>query len=354
MGKSVFNIIQIQLILLLFCFLFSCSDEKVKTKIIPLTPHAAMQKFINMSPVKGAMYYAQNRNKYAFMDELYGDSILPVVGYCNYYELKKIAFILKNTPYSDVISNWRDISKKNYLISISKEVQANCALEKETFNKMILPAIEMDVDSMLEIDMTEIISKYSGGLFNYRKLIFFFGRDKKDFKKMFWDKFDRDKYIQHISDHIQTYLNLTSEKQNRYCEYITGKGFKESMSIDDPDMVVGLSRSSVRHVAKYTSGEKDAMVEDALKDWVAPMAIGTISGGLGTLYDIGSWAYDIKVSFDDVKAEKIDPDDMVRYVCANDVSYQLKNYYLNRCTYRVRKAIDKSNKRLLDKIKSEL
>jgi hypothetical protein len=309
-----------------------------------------MQKFIDLSPVEGAKFYATNRGKYNFLDSIYGNTILPIIKDCNYYELREIALLLKNTPFYESATRLYELSKKQYVLSISKEIQANCNLEKETFNKAILPSIEMDIDSMLEKDMKEILSKYSGGILNYRKLSFFFGRDKNDFKKMFWDKFDENKYIQHISKHIQAYLDLTSEKQNSFCKTITGLEFNEPMNISYPKLVVGLSKSSIKHVAKYTLGEKDEIVQDVLENWVAPIAIGAVSGGLGTIYDISSMAYDVKVSMDEVKAEKIDPDDMVRYVCANDISYQIKNFFLNICTTKVKKALNKSNKQLLNTI----
>ena len=68
------------------------------------------------------------------------------------------------------------------------------------------------------------------------------------------------------------------------------------------------------------------------------------------MYDIGTFAYDIKVTIDDIKEEKIEPDDMVVYVCNHDLSYQIDNYYLNKCIERVNAAIVDSNKRLTNEI----
>lgn len=339
---------------------FACSDNK-DMKVsddVPFTATVVMDTFVKMSPQEGARFYASNREEYPFLDTLYRDSVLPFVGYCDYYEMKQTARELAGTPYFDKVNGWLGKVRGEYLSTLSKEIQDNGKLQKEVFAKTVLPVIEMDVDSMLEEDIKDIIDDYAGGLFNWHKLAFIFGRNRDDFKDMFWDKFDVDKYTEHIEEHVKAYFDITLQQQNSYCKNITGKDFNEPMKIEYPEFMVGLSPRTLKHVQEYTHGETKEMTEEAIRDWVVPAALGLASGGtslpVNTIYGIGTLAYDIKVTIDDIKAQKLDNDDRLAYVCRNDVSFQIRDYYLDKWTAMVNKAIDENNKKLYEKISAEL
>ncbi len=186
----------------------------------------------------------------------------------------------------------------------------------------------MSIDSMLQEDVSDIMDDYAGGFLNYKKLIFFFGRNRNDFKKMFWEKFDTLKYQDQIRSYINNFFDNLNNEQNAYSIQMTGKAFKYNASISTPSFPVGLSQSTLRYVKKYTSKQKNEMVKEAVKDYVVPMAVSAVSGGLGTLYDIGNTAYDVNDVIKQIKNAKIDDDEMVKYICEHDVAYQIKNFYL--------------------------
>lgn len=334
--------------------MFACSDKKVVSENLPLTETAAMDTFVKLSPQEGARFYVANRDEYAFLNMLYIDSVLPFVSYCDYYEMKSTAKELAGTPCADTVNEWLGKVREEYLSTLSKEIHANGELQKKAFAETVLPAIEMDVDSMLEDDIKDIINDYAGGWFNWRKLFFFIGRGRNDFKGMFWEKFDTLKYTKHIEEHVKAYFDLTLQQQNSYCKNVIGKGFNEPMKIEYPNFVVGLSPRTMKHIETYTHGETEEMTEELVRDWVVPAALATMSGGISTIYDIGTFAYDIKVSIDDIKAPKLDNDDRLAYVCRNDVSFQIRGYYLDKWTAMVNRAIDENNRKLYNKIKSEL
>ena len=342
-GLVFFTIIVLSTII----FNVSCKNTPKEPE---LTPSLAMKKFLELTPVDGAKFYKEERNVHLFFDQLYGDSILPALQYCDYYEIKGVCSWLKNTPYYDDAFELYQLAKESYLKIISAEITQNIEYEQKVFKENILPAIELEIDSMLEIDVKRTMSEYAGGILNYKKLNFLFGRGKNDFKQMFWDKFDLEKYKEHISKHINSYLDTICNIQNKYCMEITGTPFDAKMSIDYPELKIGLSKSTLKHIQEYTSKQTDEIWVDIVKDWVAPTVLATASGGISTLYDIGTFAYDIKVTIDDIKEEKIEPDDMVVYVCNHDLSYQIDNYFLNKCIERVNAAIADSNKRLTNEI----
>lgn len=102
---------------------FACSDNK-DMKIdenVPFTATVAMDTFIKLSPQEGARFYTSNRDKYPFLDTLYRDSVLPFVGYCNFYEMKQTAKELAGTSYYDKVNEWLKKVRDEYLLSLSNE-----------------------------------------------------------------------------------------------------------------------------------------------------------------------------------------------------------------------------------------
>ena len=331
----------------------SCSNQD-DNKVVPLTEQSAMDSIIEKSPIDGAKFYITNRSGNAFFDRLYNDSIVPALRFCNYYELNEICGILKNTICYNRVYEFFKEKKEEYVSSVTLELKQNCEIEKAIFEKIIMPAIVMGVDSMLDEDIGAVFSKYAGGLLNYRKLHFLFGRDRNDFKDMFWEKLDTAKYQEHIRTYIQAYLDTINLKQKEYCLQIVNKEFNNKMILENPMMKIGLTSSTLKHIQKYTLGQKDEILEEAVKDYVVPLALAGVSGGVSTLYDIGSTVYDIKVTIDDIKKQNVNPDDMVKYVCAHDLSFQIENYYMPQCKDIVMGLIDDSNEKLLNYIISNL
>ena len=341
------------LCLIICCFpplLFPSCNSNKGPQSEELTPLLAMDYFLQLSPVEGAKYYKEQRIHHLFFDELYGDSIIPAFQYCNYYELKDICKWLKDTPYCDIAFQLLNDKKEEYSKYINDEIEEQIKNEQDVFKKCIFPAIELEIDSMLEKDIEKTMSKYAGGFLNYKKLTFLFGRGRNDFKQMFWNEFDLEKYRNHISKHIQAYLDTISKRHNEYCNNIVGCLFEEKIMMDSPELKIGLSKSTLTHIQDYTKKQTNEIWVDIIKDWVTPAILAGTTGGLSTLYDIGTFAYDVKVTFDDIKNEKIDPDDMVKYVCNHDLSYQIDNYYLNHCLEKVNLLIKESNHKLYNRI----
>lgn len=76
-------------LLVAFVFIFySCGDENKKVDIV-FTESMAMDSILKLNPEDGARFYKENRTKYVFFDDLYSDSVVPILASCNYYELKK-------------------------------------------------------------------------------------------------------------------------------------------------------------------------------------------------------------------------------------------------------------------------
>ena len=166
-----------------------------------------MTQFKELTPKEGAEYYMDNRDDYSFLDTLYRDSIMPAVLSCNYFDMDSVAHVLKGTTFEKGIQPVRDQKRNTLINQIEEELSSNSNKQCQAFQECYLPSLEMSIDSMLQEDVSDIMDDYAGGFLNYKKLSFFFGRNRNDFKKMFWEKFDTLKYQDQIKSYINNFFN---------------------------------------------------------------------------------------------------------------------------------------------------
>lgn len=330
------------------CFIIGCSPENVLTKC------SAMEKFRELSPKDGAEYYLQNHEQYSFLDTLYRDSIMPAVLQCNYFDLDSVRGVLFDTPFKAEIDPVYHQRKEQLLQQVKKEIEINANKQKKVFDKFYLPYLEMSIDSMIDEDVDNVMSKYAGGFLNFRKLAFFFGRGRNDFKQMFWEKFDTVRYQSKIKEYIYSFYGSVKLQQDEYCNSMTGTTFRCKMRVVTPPFKIGLTRSTLSYVKNYTSKQTSEMVGEAIKDYAIPLLLDVASGGAALVYDVGNTAYDVNDMVNELKNAKIDDDEMVKYICSHDLSYQIKNFYIALWTSQVYKEIDRSNNELFNYIQENL
>ena len=329
-------------------FIIGCSSEKT------LTTPEAMEKFRELSPKGGADYYLENREQYSFLDTLYQDSIMPAVLQCNYFDLDSVRDVLSDTPFKADIDPVYLQRRDQLLQQVEKELGLNATKQKKVFDKFYLPYLEMSIDSMIDEDVDKVMSKYAGGFLNFRKLAFFFGRGRNDFKQMFWEKFDTVRYQSKIKEYVYSFYDSVKVQQDEYCKGMTGSTFKCQMRVVAPSFRIGLTGSTLSYVKHYTSKQTSEMVGEAIKDYAVPLLLDVASGGAALVYDIGNTAYDVNEMVNEVKNMKVDDDEMVKYICSHDLSYQIRNYYIDLWTSQVYKEIDRSNKELFNYIQKNL
>lgn len=328
--------------IILFALLLACSgtEERILSKV------DAMAKFKELSPREGAEFYLENRSRYAFMDSLYRDSVMPAISQCNFFDLDSVRDVLSETNFVAIIEPLYQKRRKEVVSLVKLELEKNALKQIEIYDKHYLPSLEMSIDSMLDDDVERIMSKYAGGFLNYRKLAFLFGRGRKDFKEMFWEKFDTLRYQGKMNEYINSFFISVKGQQDAYCMDLTGLEFKDTMKVETPSLIIGLSQSTLSHVSKYTSQQSSEIIGEAVKDYAVPLLLGAVSGGVANLYDVGSTAYDINKIVNEVKNAKIDDDEMVKFICSHDLAYQIKNYYIGKWTSQVHNEINRSNEKL--------
>lgn len=347
----------------LFCFsiligLSSCSLNS-SSEEPNLTPEIAINQLAELSPTEGAQFFVNNREQYPFLDTLYVDNIVPIVGQCSFDTINAVKKCVEKTPADDALSPYYNETREDYLAGLNQEIKENAISQKKAFVDYIVPAMQVEIDSLLEVDMSEVMSKYSGGFMNWRKLKFWFGTGSDDFEKIWNENIDNDKYTECVAKYINTYLDsLAVQRNNYYNDIIENGDFESKTRISQATMDLLLAKKCVREVKKFTEKEKEEMTTSFLKDWVAPTILGVFTGGAGTAvswaYDAGNFLYDVKVTLDDIKSQKLDSDEVVKYACMENIGFQIRQAYLKYYTERVFRNIDENSDKLYNIISENL
>ena len=347
----------------LFCFsiligLSSCSLNSSSEEPY-LTPEIAINQLAELSPTEGAQFFVNNREQYPFLDTLYVDNIVPIVGQCSFDTINAVKKCVEKTPADDALSPYYNETREDYLAGLNQEIKENAISQKKAFVDYIVPAMQVEIDSLLEVDMSEVMSKYSGGFMNWRKLKFWFGTGSDDFEKIWNENIDNDKYTECVAKYINTYLDsLAVQRNNYYNDIIENGDFESETRISQATMDLLLAKKCVREVKKFTEKEKDEMTTSFLKDWVAPTILGVFSGGVGTVvswaYDAGNFLYDVKVTLDDIKSQKLDSEEVIKYACMENIGFQIRQAYLKYYTERVFRNIDENSDKLYNIISENL
>ena len=347
----------------LFCFsiligLSSCSLNS-SSEEPNLTPEIAINQLAELSPTEGAQFFVNNREQYPFLDTLYVDNIVPIVGQCSFDTINAVKKCVEKTPADDALSPYYNETREDYLAGLNQEIKENAISQKKAFVDYIVPAMQVEIDSLLEVDMSEVMSKYSGGFMNWRKLKFWFGTGSDDFEKIWNENIDNDKYTECVAKYINTYLDsLAVQRNNYYNDIIENGDFESETRISQATMDLLLAKKCVREVKKFTEKEKEEMTTSFLKDWVAPTILGVFTGGAGTAvswaYDAGNFLYDVKVTLDDIKSQKLDSDEVVKYACMENIGFQIRQAYLKYYTERVLRNIDENSDKLYNIISENL
>lgn len=214
---------------LLSC-VFICSSCSSSSSTEKLTKEDAINELSLLSPTQGAQYFVDNREDYPFLDTLYVDGVVPIVGSCSFDTIKAVINKVDDTPANSALLPYYKKSRAEYLKEIDQEVKENAMSQKKAFVECIVPAMQVEIDSLLDEDMEKVMDKYSGGIMNWRKLKFFFGTGSDDFIQIWKDNIDNDKYTECVATYINTYLDSVAVLRDNYYKDVVGNGKFDSES----------------------------------------------------------------------------------------------------------------------------
>ena len=104
----------------------SSSDEGPK-----LTPEDAINSLAELSPTAGAQFYVDNRNDFPFLDTLYVDNIVPIIGLCGFDTIKVVKERVENTPADDALEIFTKIRGRITLPVSTKKSRKTQSLRKK-------------------------------------------------------------------------------------------------------------------------------------------------------------------------------------------------------------------------------
>lgn len=312
----------------------------------------------NKTLKEGAYYYLQRRDKYDFFDELYCDSIVPIILEGNFADLKNVYDIVKDTPAGEILGPWYEEGKELFKEELFNKLDS-LSLESKLFFKSEMPSyLSLVIDSILEKDTHKIVEGYCGGVMNYKKLNLLFERDKN------FDKFaeytrkilTESNYESCLTDYCDSYVASIADMQNAYLYEISDKRIKNAntsyprFSISDD--VSGLKQK----VELLTDKECDEVVVDIFKDGVIPIALAFATGGTSVIiegvYTAGTIAYDAAKVYNDIKNNRLSFNEKLELYLAQHLQSRLESNY-SLLETSVVKAIDEHNiavKREIEKV----
>lgn len=258
-----------------------------------LTRAEVLDSLSSKTPYEGALFYMNNRNNIEFLDSIYENTVMPAMESCDYMELKEVGSVLKKTKYSNTISSWMEAKRPEFLQEIKAELAHNEQTEISAIDNYIIPALELELDSLVDNNVDDILNSYSGGIFNYRKLAFLVGRDSSKFVSIFDENVDIVGFGKAVSEYAQNYMYIISHQQNEYCKSLTGKVFNYNAVFTHPKPTVKLSKNTIGFIQTYTDNEAIDVINSAIDDFAASIALGFVSGGASLAYDIATMGYDI-------------------------------------------------------------
>ena len=286
----------------------------------------------NKSLKDGAYYYLQRRDKYDFFDELYCDSIVPIILEGNFADLKNVYDIVKDTPAGDILGPWYEEGKEVFKQELFNKLDSLTA-ESKIFLKTEMPSyLSLVIDSILEKDTHKIVEGYCGGIMNYKKLNLLFERDKNfaKFSEYTTKVLENSNYENCLTSYCDSYIASIANMQQAYYYELSDKRIK-SVNASYPRFTISDDVSGLQQkVELLTDNECDEVIVDIFKDGVSialTLATRGASAKVVKVYNAGTIAYDAAKVYNDIKNNRLSFNEKLELYLAQHLQSRLEAKY---------------------------
>ena len=287
----------------------------------------------NKSLKDGAYYYLQRRDKYDFFDELYCDSIVPIILEGNFTDLKNVYDIVKDTPAGDILGPWYEEGKEVFKQELFNKLDSLTA-ESKKFLKTEMPSyLSLVIDSILEKDTHKIVEGYCGGIMNYKKLNLLFKRDKNfaKFSEYTTKVLENSNYENCLTSYCDSYIASIANMQQAYYYELSDKRIK-IVKASYPRFTISDDVSELQQkVELLTDDECDEVIVDIFKDGVIPITLTFATGGtyaiVDGVYTAGTIAYDAAKVYNDIKNNRLSFNEKLELYLAQHLQARLEAKY---------------------------
>lgn len=289
----------------------------------------------------GAKKYKTYHKEYPVMDSVYQEWIIPVIINAPYETITEVSNILKDSKFASVLNESKLAARNASLSQIREEVNAQKDYAIEALDRVIIPSIQLELDSLSQKEADKVTEKFIGGFLNIRELALSFGRDENKFKKLWDEHIHSDKYDEVFDKHIKTLLNDVYASQQELYTQITGANRKkicyEFMS--DPILIEYPKDSSL--IQKYIKSNKFGYIK-SLAEWVPYI------GEAITISD----TYDMLT--ENSEEEKLEDKDAFKIFCQQLIIGQIDDKYFENVRSEAIKVIDYSYDQLYKDISKNI
>lgn len=299
------------------------ADEKYRTYLDSLNVYEA------------ALFYSKSNKLFSNLDSFFVDYFLPKLEYVPYPVLKKINDEFIKAPFYPTIQSLLLKSKNSFLCQIKDEIELNKAAALEAYETVVIPSIELELDSIAEGDSQKLVKKFGGGFLGVRKATFMFGRDEDKFAKLWEKHIGGEKYDDAFDKHINNFLNELSLIQGVIYESVTGKNSspKQYHYLAAP-IVLTYPDSLVERVKQYVELNKFSTLK-GIGEWIPGV------GDLIFVYDIVS---------ENEEGQQMSSDDFLKLFCQGLIIEQIGQPYRDKVHSQIQATINKSFDELYENI----
>lgn len=328
-----FNLFIFFFLLIIWGFVGCKEKPKVYTK------SEALSIMKGKAPVEAAQFYIFNKEKNPYLDSLYIYTFVPELVNHPMSVVKQVYQVVKKSRSAKYVECLYDELKDLYLVEVYDEIDSLKNEHIRIFQEDVLPMVDLAIDSLVNEDLVNVVEDFSGGVLNIKKIGFFFGRGNEKFKEKWEKHIEPEKYQKLLNDMVSDFMNNLISFEKDYYKSATNNDVNIFFQVPSATLKLNYTNNVGKAVEVYTANETKEMTWGLLKDWVAPAAISAFSGGIATLYEIGNFVNDMKVTYDDVKALKTTSEDILIFNCASEIEDQIINNFIQKVDIEMTKQI---------------
>lgn len=200
-----------------------CYDKLREAKI---SRTQVMDVFRSKNINDGAKFFVKYRKLFSVIEDVYNDSIMPILADAPYPNLRDLESILKGTKQRSIISNIKLQKRNDVLVDIKANLAEAQKNAEAAVDSVLFPSINFELDSLIEDNVNTVLEKYSGGFLNWHNISLLWKDNEKKFDDK-WEKYIRSqKYNEVFDKYINDFLTDLSKMQQHYFINAVGKDKK--------------------------------------------------------------------------------------------------------------------------------
>ncbi len=334
------------LLVMSFCLLhISCSKQRYdmsgREKYKEMSNNDIVDSLRSYSIISAADFYARYRETYEDLDSIYFDMYIPVFEDFSYHEYKELLPHIMPTPAYFYLLPLQEESRLLLLEDVGQDIEYAEQTAINIIENELIPTIKVELDSIIEKNFQTALNKYSGGILNYRKLAFIGGRNEYDFLRKWSDVNDSKEYYSYIENYTKIFADNVVQSGNEYYLQMVGDESPITWTLSAaPTFIIMLPDSVMKKVRDYTKKEKSELWYSAFRDFIVPVALSYVSGGVSLLYDLGTLAVDGFQIYEDIKNEKLDAETILTYEACDMIFSKAVEDYMHQYEVITKESVD--------------